>query len=57
MAGAEDCARSAQVCFCKLVRGNGKSRVARNTPFASATVSAEPRSSDVGKGSDNGPIA
>ena len=29
----------------------------RNTPLASATVSAEPRSSDVGKGSDNGPIA
>ena len=57
MAGAEDCARSAQVCFCKLVHGNGKSRVAQNTPLASATVSAEPRSSDVGKGSDNGPIA
>ncbi|CAE7744804.1 unnamed protein product, partial [Symbiodinium sp. CCMP2592] len=46
-----------KVCFCKPARGNGKSGVAQNTPLASATVSAEPRSSDVGKGSDNGPIA
>ena len=60
MAEAEDCARGVQVCFCKFARGNGKAGVAQNAPLSTSSmtsVSTEPRSGDMGKGSDNGPIA